>query len=658
MVLDKFVHPAEVDRITCAEADQLVRSVNRIRRSVSFVTQDLERAIRERKTIVFLLDFSELHAYLWPETSKSQYKMMIRYLLTQSVLNFALPPGSVVELIYKLRAEIAQHKLARTAATYLASSAFVSRIVQASVATATEAEKLLSSLPGTQVEEFLDSVRGLGGVDERLGKLAALFDSERMQPLSRYVEAKSLVPDQETYHEALAQLRSYRPDREDIVNSVDALNYSITFALNNLCYEKKNTFFLYVTSSPIPYSIFEAMKWKDDPLFERGSIIRTSLVRQPTQLLYYSYLKSSGRCGERELLAAEKDLEYVGKLFAKNKKYMAFRQGKASAIEEVEFPRSPATAKRFEHFVEFYRDVIRPLGGILAADASQEQNKRQLRRVDISSVGGLYLLSGQQTEQTDVLALAQAAVDYRGLISLYDRLINLTEALVSRARTSIAGVHREAVSAIDRTKSLFAPTQLEYTSKTNNQLASEEVIIYMPSGSQQERCIFLCADIYATYVSFWWNTNTGFSEFMKAVRYFNRVAAESIKRKSIQITPAEHEKQYNGIYFFIENGVKHFPLDAVDGLATESLLRLCEPQWHVRYVRIGLPYGDLCYDFEPLEPFPQRAGILTHLELSDALGALIQWTHTEYVHADAIRDVVSRSLKRLHVSNAGAGQSI
>jgi hypothetical protein len=323
----------------------------------------------------------------------------------------------------------------------------------------------------------------------------------------------------------------------------------------------------------------------------------------------------------------------------------------------VELPKRKRYKKRVGRFMNFYQSVYRPLGELMAADAAQEENRRRLRRVDSEGVGSIHL--GQVGEQgPGEQSLAHPVMNYRSVLSLFDRLLNITDVEIARAKKSIAEFKIDEIADLDTDSLIFKPSTLEIRSQFNESIACTEVTVLLTSAvADSSQSAYLCVDRYDSFASFWWRTNVDFSEFLKACRYFVKSAAHWIKTSDADSLGSIADKEFQGVYFYLDRQVVHFPLQEIeqrfsDSPLNENLLKMCEPHWDVRFVRIGLDYGDLCYDLQPVSVFPQRAGIVTHLQCSAAISDLIQWTHVKYAQRDVLRNTVGRVFQLQRSSSA------
>lgn len=631
------VHPADIGYLTCSEVQRLTRSLGSFSRELTFIDQDLTRAALHDKKIVYMLDFSELYAQLWPESSKSQNKAVAHYLLTKSPFDFALPPGTLVELIHKLSGQASEQNRTQGRLLDLMSKPFVRAFLKAYTTPVATSLEPSPTLFGEPVFEILGALRELRNADERLERLARLYETGRLKLLSDYIDPSEIVPEPEVFHESYLKLTSRRSAREDIINYVDAHNYALTYSLNKATYGNSKLFFLLVTSSAIPFSVFDAIEWKEDPFYLESAkaLTHTSLVRHPVQLLCQSYLKGIGEDSHQQLRRALADLAAIQQALTNIPVYQRYiRKDNVVGSTPVRLPRNARYVKRFARYQTFYQNVYRPLNELLSTDAAQEGNRRQLGRIEQESVAGLYLFD----ERAALSPAVQQIPDFRSLIALFDRFLNLTRVEISRARQSLKHFQQESVGNLYSEKLGFGLDRLDVERKDNRNFGCVEATVRLIEPGNPATNIFLSADRYPGYVSYWWRTNIVFTEFIKYARFF----AQNTRLWLDTVPQAEPhgQKEYEGIYFFLDDEIKHFNIAHGDHSLTDSIVRLCEPHWRIRFVRLALPYADLCYDFEPVESFPQRAGLVTHLGASRQIADFIQNTHSQYVNREAIRKAV------------------
>ena len=83
------------DGLTCERFDIALKAGHQLLRTLQVVQHDLHLLSgRNRRRMLFALDFSDIHAYIWPETSRSIDRQVVRQALHSRNLEFTLPPGT------------------------------------------------------------------------------------------------------------------------------------------------------------------------------------------------------------------------------------------------------------------------------------------------------------------------------------------------------------------------------------------------------------------------------------------------------------------------------------------------------------------------------------------------------------------------------------
>lgn len=629
--------------LSCHEVGEIVRSAGRYMRELSFLQQDLER-MEKGKKIFYLLDYSELHSFLWPDSSKSPYKAVPEQLFTSSPFQFTLPPGAIFELVHKLSFDMRHLSRERRFLSDLLNNPFFAAFVPDESSPARSAGPRLTSHATKGIDQALDGLRRSDLFMERLSKLSGLFDSGKLQFLSSIVDVGSLTIAHEVYYEAMFQLSCNRPSRDFIVNEVDAHNYALTYNLNNLFYKKHDLYFLLVTSSPIPYQTFETIKWKEDPLYltRKEAIIKTSLVRHPTQLIQFAGVIQAHRRGITKLGKVIKNLEVIQRNLGNIAAYARYEQKRdIPANTCVKLPRNKQFIDHAVAFASYYWDTFRPTIELISNDASREENRRRIRGLEPAPSFPVPFAGEAQLECP--LNDLRQQMDYRRLMALYDRLLFLGEKELTRATAALGKLPRGLLGPIDKRGMFHPKPQLRIKSAQVPEGGPMEFTVLLTRQATDTRRMYLAADRYRDYWCYWWPTNADLAEFIKASRYYVQSCSYWGSKDENPLLPIK-EKEYNGIYIYLKDSIRHFPPDAYGALEVDNILRLFEGSWKVRFVRIALPVGDLWYDIESISPFPQRAGLITHLRYLSPIRDLVQWTHSLYLDDHTLTPILSKIL--------------
>lgn len=235
---------------------------------------DAERE-RQGKQMQYVLDFSEIHDLLNPELSTYPSFGFILHMFEEkpSRDNFIFPPPAVYELLRHME------KTARLTEKY---GNFET------LARDSRAGALLKVLqrPPQNVDVLYARLLEAYGEMRELGDLLLLADEEilsksfpkRIIRLGDMVKRRALISldavvddvsrygiDPGVYNTVLEYL-SWRRFARDESNVIDALNMSLTYNLTEKLYMSKDQYYLLVTHSKIPLTIFNRIRWNRDPL--------------------------------------------------------------------------------------------------------------------------------------------------------------------------------------------------------------------------------------------------------------------------------------------------------------------------------------------------------------------------------------------------------
>jgi hypothetical protein len=239
----------------------------------------------------------------------------------------------------------------------------------------------------------------------------------------------------------------------------------------------------------------------------------------------------------------------------------------------------------------------------------------------------------------------EAYTDYRELMALYDRVINLTAAQTSSQVSANKDFPEQSVG------DFRAWRESGYESlhiKANENTLYDCVEVDAVRNYSGEDLVYFSADVYSSFASFFWETSITLPEFIKLVRRFVGSATrwKVVNGFVLSETP---RKLFNGLYIYLADGVKHIPLHRDTDLSQEFLASKLDPHWKVRFIRVGLLFADLCYDFQAVDGLPQRAGILSHMPCRDAIADFIHWSNSRYAPrlfvVGAVGDTLSQRLK-------------
>ncbi len=635
--------------VTCLELASVAQGMARLSRALTFVRQDIHRETRGHVRPIYLLDFSDLHAYLWPDSSHSQHKAVIQYLLDSSKLTFTLPPGALLELYAHLDEQQSKHRRGGRTVAEALSRPMVSAFVDAVLRKGSDVPTPQPFGPATTA--VLGAISEATESDKALWRLQALYDSGRLTPLEDHIANKpDAVPDRAAFQTALHQLRVARSGRPDITNVIDAHNYAITVRLNDLYYKKHSKLFLLVTSSPTPFKIFDSLKWEGDPDYpgDAEPVMRTTLARHPVQLLYRAhFVKAPVSQRLHQLDRARAALSALREELTRSPVYREYKSGRIPDEAPIRLPANRTFLSRMARFTKFYWEAYRPTADLLATDESLEFNRRLLRHVSSERIGGTLWASEERSQNSETVRSVQPLpITYRFAIGLFDRIIDQSRAQLARVRREVRGFSPEALRTIDPEGHFVGTDNIRLERRESASLECVEVEAVL---TNQKDASYLNADVYPKYLAMWWRTNISFREFAAAAQRFKEMR-EAEPNGSEAAAGAgrncEERRAYAGVTFVTDRDVIRRDLEP-DGDLAEQLIALAEPEWDLRLVRLALNDADLCYDVAPSHPYPQRAGIVTAGAYGEAVLAYARWTNSMFVQERAVSKALRAIWKEL-----------
>lgn len=636
--IETFVHPAEINHVSVKDLEKSLKYLGKISRELFFLKQDFNRIEQHNKEIIYLLDFSDLYSYLSPEQSNSQYKEIVRHLLTSENIKFYLPPGAILELKYKLNKVHKSQLEGRENVKDIFSNPFFEKFFENKNLTHKDIQDY-TQFPDTTIARFFESIESFINISEPVRKLHELYQTGKLNFLSSIIEVKDVEPDPEIYNMCYSELEASRPFVEKSTNSIDAHNYALAYALNNKFYESKDYFFLLVTSSRTPYSIFDKFKWQSDPhtLISKDYLMRTSLVRNTVQLLYSNFLKDEGVVPTKELGNIIKNLGFLHDDWSNIPAYKKYKMNKdKNANLYVRLPKNRKYENHLLYFRKWYSKVFRPVAEVISSNMAQEENLRSIRKIDRIESSFLYFFDESYQFANKKGNKSEIILDYRSIIHLYDRIINLTEKNIIATEQDLEKLKKRSLTEIDLKNEFLKLSKIYLQKEENNTLLCTEYNLILQDIKVKD--VLFSVDVYKDYAAFWWRTNIEFIEFIRAVRYYLQSFSQQLTQRKIQITKIEKNKEFLGIYFYLDNDVKFFDAQYINAsnLNSYDILELCDKSWNIIFVRIATEYGDFCYDFGPVSQFPQRAGFTTHIYAHQCITDFIQWTNIKHATKQTI----------------------
>ncbi len=631
------------DELTANDVENLTRTIGRINRFLAFTAQDMVRVQELGVKPLYLIDFSDIFSLVWPEESLSRYMEVVKFLFSSSKISFTLPLGAMMELFHRLRQKLSAQKTRRQDLDTLMSNPWYSALVQFY-----DTQSRTITPVNEVVQNSYRLLRELHGDTTRYSRLASLFDSGKLNYISDIFEPKDLRPDVAVFEEAYAQLSSRRAFRDDIVNYVDAHNYATAFALTDKLYWTTHQICYLVTSSPVPSKTFERIKWENDPQADMSPefILRTALVRHPVQLLIQSYLEQTSDNPLRALSELRANLEGL-----QTELRAAVAHGDLSLLRyglTLEKGRRSEYLSALKNFLSFYWQVLRPSAELASIDQSREINRRRLLGVDAPTSSATleeHNAKADQQQASGDISIA-GEINYREVIILSDKVIAETENEISQLAEKLQKAPREVLSDVDLQGLIVEPDQLTIEVTEDVETQSTEFTAIIKSASFNTSTILLCADRYQDFISFWWRTNTTFVEFIRAARFFVKSAKSYMQKNGMEMSSPK-PRQFLGCYFYTNRGTFHVRSEYLpEELNAEALMQLIRKGDVVRFIRMGLDVGDIWYDFVPFGSIPQRAGILTHLDLALPIAQCVRQTSSVYAQHYLVEKAITEILSR------------
>lgn len=120
----------EKETITCESLHLLLLFGEQLLDTLRVVYHDL--VLRQSKRLIFALDYSELHTYLWPERSAPPSPQVTRELFREKNIEFTVPPGAAIEFLVHLKAILSSSQESKLKFQELASNQMIICVSQVS----------------------------------------------------------------------------------------------------------------------------------------------------------------------------------------------------------------------------------------------------------------------------------------------------------------------------------------------------------------------------------------------------------------------------------------------------------------------------------------------------------------------------------------------
>jgi len=495
-------------------------------------------------------------------------------------------------------------------------------------------------LSSSRVSEALSEAETIDTSIQRLGNL---FRMDRLKFIGDLLGEGLPRLDPEIELDVLNAITHQRPHRDAIVNAIDAANYALAFALNRERHDQYGEFWLLVTSSPIPFRTFDAIKWTSDPLRFASSDLRfrTSLVRHPTQVKFYSQV-TQGNIEPKRLKTVSEDIDGIQDRWNRIPDYAVYvkRPDERRAIRRVRLPRARDYQRRVARFAELWNTVFRPTGEILANDVAWETNRRNQLRIAHNTIADM-LGPPDSVPGGHEPGIAKPTLRYRNVIQLWDRLIERTATEVSRGVGAGRVLDEKDIADLDSTGFFFSSTELSSAKLTDAPIPGVDAHLIL-IGPKAHARRFLIAERYPSFYNFVWPTTTDFHEFLQAMRVYLRKASTDVSDVNARRgrLGRRRKKAFDGLLVATNDRVIRIPSRRIPDYSHTTLMALLDPTWKIRFVRIATDLGDFSYEFMPMHTISTVA-LVTHVRHAPAIASMIQLTHSNFASRASIVSVLA-----------------
>lgn len=618
---DTFVSTALSNEraITCEGLDILLSGGYELLNSLKVMSHDLA-LLKAGKRLVFALDFSEIHTFLWPEKSRSFSRQVTRALLLSKDIEFTLPPATTVEFIRHLRHLNISNVHIQKRIDTLINNPIVSAFLKSIESSVHNLGEIVFGAALSKIRMELDE---LSKLNHFLGRLSYLNNASNILSFDSFFNESEppLKPDLNIFSQCTLSLDLRRPGQVDQGNLIDAHNYSLIWSLSNSHVYKHDTLYFFVTSSPLPYRTFRHILWKTSHRIVGTHHPTLSLVRHPIHVFYLSELLKEGGEGRKVIYNMIQGLSSMLRHLENIPNYQRFLKRKEKPTSIVRLPRNEQFVNSLLKFRARYERLFSPVRDAIESDFIAEENVRKERGVGNWAVGAR------------VSGMSEALHEFpstRLVYSLFDRLTKETMTTIKRFKSDLKGLPAEIIADVDTEGVIFRSHRLKLDSNENSEFNCNEVLVRFIDSEK-----FYCsADLYEDYFSLWWTAGCTFGEFLKAVRFFLVAMRNHNKKNPISIM---RKKQFSGIYFYVagaDNPVV-LSLEKFSDLNIDELLENISGG-PIQMVRIATKFGDICYDFNAFRGLPQRAGIISHVFIEQPL---IMFLHNTNLAQAPLRDV-------------------
>jgi hypothetical protein len=608
----------EPEKLTLENVNVLIDTGQHLHRNLEIVKQDID--LFRDKRVIYAIDFSELHSYLWPERARGNTSYTTNALLASPGVSVTLLPGTTAELIRHIRNHLQANENAREQVERLMENPFAAAILTKfqNEENMETFDTPMEELP--HIQSILDAVGRMHSFSSRLSALAEL---KGFIPFGDCVamSKEPIRPDIDCMRDSLSSLTFRRPG-DSKNNRIDAHNHALIWALNDAQFHDHDTVYLLVTSSHAPYSVFNRMKW------ETKRTPPISLVRHPIQVLYYQDLLNYGEDAFEKISEVCYSLGNMLHAWRKMPRYSAYQtqQGESQYLLKPTTPIPlPRSRNYLGHTITFRAGFERLFGNtkeVLISDLVGQENMIRVQK-NVYNQGSMSYLT----------ELAQPATT-RASLRLFDTVNRLALEAIDKLKKDLQGLDH-LIDEVDIDGVIRKRPPLKINSKHNTDFGCTEFVVSLP----HDKGDLIIADIYENYYVIWWTTKVTFDEFLLAVRRFLR---DSVKNESEQNERTHGlKKKFNGIYLYpTENREPaYIPLENMGELNPEDLLEYADLD-SLNMARIATDIGDLCYDLGSSQSSAQRVGVVSHRKLTQELSGLIHYTTLKPVSFSDTQEIV------------------
>jgi hypothetical protein len=603
--------PSE-EAITCEGLHYLTTAGVQLLRNLEIVKHDLA-LMAAGKRLLFALDFSELFSFLWPEQSTRGGKQVVHALFSSDRLEFTLPPGAQIELIRHIRRLASENMAAQQKLEELTSRPFVAALMKAFEESQPDTELQVVSAAISAIHAGLPE---LGRLAKLLRRLVFLSEMKTLIPLYTLLNADDweLQPDSGVLHECVTSLNLLRPGERQINNFVDAHNYSLLWTLSNAHVNTRDTIYLLVTSSAVPYKVFRRIKWGHFPeTLGDPSLPELSLVRHPTQVLYLDCAMRQGPQATSQVQSLIQSLARLLTTWRSLPEYEAYLSGKEKATTSVQLPKGKRYLNNYLRFRDGYQRLYSSVREAIETDLSNEENIRRL--LGVSTWSMMDPVPGAPEGESQL-------VSTRIIFTLFDKMNTVMLRSLGRFEKGLVRIPSDLIADVDVEGVVYPKQRLTVEVAEQPEFKCREIAVVLLSDKQP----YFSGDLYSDYYSLWWPTALTFQEFLTEARWFIAAARASKLVGSYMTT--DKDKEFDGIYLYLQDQANpmHLTLASYPDLNPDDILSAAEKKMIIM-VRIAMEIGDLFYEFLPMSGQSRRSGIISHVVAEEAIALLIYSTN-------------------------------